>query len=508
MGQMRISGLISGMDTETIIEQLVSAKRLKVTRTTGEQTKLSWKQDIWKDLNKELQKLHTSFSAKMRFSTTYQQKKTTVSNSGVASVIAGAGAMDSVQELQVSKLAKSAYLTGGKLSENKEYNALTKLKDMGIEVGSSISVSTADEALTITEETTISDVLTYYKDAGLNASFDENNQRFFVSAKTTGAEADFSFGGDNATLAALGLLTKDSDYYGTLTDQEKENFKAGSKVKGQDAVISLNGAEFTSSSNVFSINGLTITALSETKDDEVVTLTTSNDTDGIYDVVKDFLKQYNTVINKIDALYNAESVSKYEMLTDDEKDAMSEKEVEKYEDKIKEGLLRGDNTLNSIGSALRELMSKGYEVNGKTMYLSAFGISTGDYFTTEDNEKHALHIDGDPDDSMTSGKEDKLKSMIASDPDSVISFFTQLSKSMYSKMNDLSKSQSGYRTYGTFYNDIKMKSDYSDYKTRIADLEEKANKYEDKLYAQFSAMETALAKLQSSTSAITGLMGQ
>ncbi len=508
MGQMRISGLISGMDTETIIEQLVSAKRLKVTRTTGEQTKLSWKQDIWKDLNTQLQKLHTGFSAKLRFATAYQQKKTTVSNTSAASVIAGQGATDSVQELKVKQLAKSGYLTGGKLSGDGSYNALTKLTDMGIQSGTSISVSTADEALQITDETTISDVLTYYKDAGLNASFDENNQRFFVSAKTTGEAADFSFGGDDATLAALGLLTKDSDYYAGLSDEEKEGFAAATKIDGKDAIIELNGAEFTNSTNVFSINGLTITALNKTADDEVVTLTTSNDTDGIYDLVKDFLKQYNTVINKIDVLYNAESSKKYEMLTDDEKEAMSEKEVEKYEDKIKDGLLRGDNTLNSIGSALRSIMSKGYTVNGQTMYLSAFGISTGDYFSTEDNEKHALHIDGDSDDSLTSGKEDKLKSMIASDPNAVISFFSQLSKDMYSKMNDMSKSQSGYRTFGNFYNDIKMKTDYSDYKTRISDLEQKANDYEDKLYAKFAAMEKALAQLQSSSSAVTGLIGQ
>ncbi len=507
MGQMRLSGLISGMDTETIITQLVSAKRLKVTKETGEQTKLSWKQDIWKDLNTQLQKLHTGFSAKLRFATAYQQKKTTVSNSSVASVIAGAGATDSVQELQVSKLAKSAYLTGGQLSKDGSYNALTKLSDLGIEAGTSISVSTAEEALEITDETTISDVLTYYKDAGLNASFDETNQRFFVSAQTTGEAADFTLGGDQDALAKLGMLTKDSDYYAGLSDEEKENFAAASKIDGRDAVISLNGAEFKSSTNVFSINGLTITALSTTAENESVTLTTSNDTDGIYDLVKDYLKQYNTVINKIDALYNAESSKGYEVLTDDEKEAMSESEVEKYEQKIKDGLLRGDNTLNSIGSALRGIMGAGISVNGTTMYLSAFGISTGDYFTTEDNEKHALHIDGDSDDSLTSGKEDKLKSMIASDPDSVISFFTQLSKNLYSKMTDLSKSQNGYRTYGTFYNDIKMKSDYSDYTSKIAELEEKANDYEDKLYAKFSAMETALAKLQSNTSAITGMLG-
>ena len=117
------------------------------------------------------------------------------------------------------------------------------------------------------------------------------------------------------------------------------------------------------------------------------------------------------------------------------------------------------------------------------------------------------HIDGDPDDASTSGNADKLKSMIASDPDTVVSFFTQLSKNLYSKMNDLSKPVEGCRSYGSFYDDKKMKTDYDDYKTKISDLEEKLADYEDKWYKKFSSMETALAKLQSSTSAVTSLLG-
>ena len=279
------------------------------------------------------------------------------------------------------------------------------------------------------------------------------------------------------------------------------------KIEGRDARIVLNGAEFTSANNTFAINGLTFTALAETKADEVVTVTTQDDTDGIYNMLKDFLKEYNSIINEVDKLYNADSAKGYEPLTDDEKDAMSESEAEKYETKIKDALLRRDSSLSSIRSGFVEVMSKGIEVNGKTMYLSSFGINTLSYFTAGDNEKNMYHIDGDPDDASTSGNADKLKSMIASDPDTVVSFFTQLSKNLYSKMNDLSKPVEGYRSYGSFYDDKKMKTDYDDYKTKISDLEEKLADYEDKWYKKFSSMETALAKLQSSTSAVTSLLG-
>lgn len=652
MSTMRLSGLISGMDTESIIQELVSAKQTKVDNTKKAQTKHEWKQDAWKSLNTKLKNLQSKYVANLRFSSSYMKKTTKVSNSSAVSVITGEDAVNGVQELSVKQLAKTAYLTGGKVqagAEGKKWDALSKISDvMGADFkAGDITFTTGGKTVDIevTEDTTISDFLSKIKASGLNANFDAGQQRFFISAKQSGADSNFSMTADNVggakILAALGLqvslkddpdslkqyqeyasyynendkdatiagmrslidgdiatqtqnyldryknlvelkkeaedkiteLKKDSDkneaaikaqeeslaayekemkditdsYIDittatgddgevTYTATAKEDFKKNveesyyekaayasevlkkynegtdvegyaTKIEGRDARIVLNGAEFTSANNTFAVNGLTFTALAETKADEVVTVTTQDDTDGIYNMLKDFLKEYNSIINEVDKLYNADSAKGYEPLTDDEKDAMSESEVEKYETKIKDALLRRDSSLSSIRSGFVEVMSKGIEVNGKTMYLSSFGVNTLSYFTAGDNEKNMYHIDGDPDDASTSGNADKLKSMIASDPDTVVSFFTQLSKNLYSKMNDLSKPVEGYRSFGSFYDDKKMKTDYDDYKTKISDLEEKLADYEDKWYKKFSSMETALAKLQSSTSAVTSLLG-
>ena len=311
--------------------------------------------------------------------------------------------------------------------------------------------------------------------------------------------------------AALTAEVEDSYYnsvqYAAKVIADGSASGGATKVSGQDAEIVLNGATFTGNTNVFEINGLTFTALSTTAAGEEITVTTEDDVDGIYDMVKGFLKEYNTLINEMDKLYNADSAKGYEPLTDDEKDAMSDTEVEKYEQKIKDALLRRDSNLSTISSALKEVMSAGIEINGKTMYLSNFGINTLGYFEAADNEKNAYHIDGDPDDTSTSGNADVLKSMISTDPDTVVSFFSTLSKNLYDKMSSLSKSVDGYRTFGNFYDDKKMKSDYDDYKTKISELEEKLNDYEDKWYSKFSKMETALAKLQSNSSAVTSLLG-
>ena len=65
----------------------------------------------------------------------------------------------------------------------------------------------------------------------------------------------------------------------------------------------------------------------------------------------------------------------------------------------------------------------------------------------------------------------------------------------------------GIRSFGSFYDDKKMKEDYDNYKTKIAKAEEQLTAMEDRWYKKFSAMETALAKMQSNQSAVSALLG-
>lgn len=595
---MRMSGLMSGMDTETIIKELVSAKQTKVDDAKKAQTKLQWKQDAWKELNTKLKNLQAKYIANMRFTSSYSKRTTKVSNSNAVSVITGENAVKGVQSLQINKLAKTGYLTGAqiKAADGGSLTAASKLSELGVTGEGTFNITAGGKSvdITVNGDSTISDVLNKIKEAGVNASFDAKNQRFFVSASASGQDNDFSItasdstgdaalsalglkasligdkgdqatldrykeyaafyvsGDDAATLANInkdGRITKDieskvSSYLeqyksllSTKSDAQKkideinEKYKDSSldtvenytkqleakqkekteleekiknltdgdekdtaqkeldtlnekiktlsekkadaqslksaqksitdadtkiagiqkhitvtegtdadgnatytaeatqtlkdqvnnsylsqakyasdvvtsinngtytatgatKISGQDAKITLNGAEFTGNSNVFEINGLTFTALSETKDGEDITVTTEDDVDGIYDMVKNFLKEYNSIINEMDKLYNADSAKGYEPLTDDEKDSMSDSEVEKYETKIKDALLRRDSNLSTISSALKSIMSGGVDVNGKTMYLSDFGVETLGYFEAPDNEKNAYHIAG------------------------------------------------------------------------------------------------------------------
>ena len=105
--------------------------------------------------------------------------------------------------------------------------------------------------------------------------------------------------------------------------------------------------------------------------------------------------KYNELIKDMDTAYNAAAAKDYEPLTDDEKKDMSDNEIEKWETKIKDSLLRRDSTLGNTSSALKSLMNTSFEINGKTYSLSSFGINTASYFSADTNEKGCLHIDGD-----------------------------------------------------------------------------------------------------------------
>lgn len=706
---IRLSGMVSGMDTESLVSALVSSYKLKKDNLVKAQTKLSWKQEKWKTMNTSIYGFYSGKLSSARFSTSYNLKTSTVSNDKYAKVSASSSAVSGTQRLKVNHLAATGYLTGGKITatDKSKVTGSTKLSDIiGTKDGSiSVKTSSGIKSIDITEDMNVSQFTAKLKEAGLNANFDDNNGRFFISAKESGKNNDFSLTANDANglnaLKALGIytvndtdkaeytrlaaLTEGTDAYNTelesmytkatakdtaknyadkynaakdkldalaaddtwdhsytldeyvaklktetpdllnaydkykkeKVDSEgntvkdsdgnvvyeydteamekdgvKEEYEAAVKKKasneslikvyddnskviedtkdyvtigddgkavanetnekvvqevsdtnadrqakakalldskiamaktaandidntassdttkavritGQDSEIVLNGATFTNNTNNYSINGLTIQALNVTGTDEV-TITTDTDVDGIYDMIKGFLKDYNDLVKSVDVAYNAASSKGYEPLTSDEKDAMSDDEVKKWEEKIKDSLLRKDSTLGSVLDTMKNDMARSFKVGDKSYSLSSFGIATLGYFNSPENETGVYHIDGNKDDTYTSANTDKLKSMIASDPDTVITFFSQLASQLYKDLGSKMTASSTSSAY-TIYNDKRMNTQYSEYNTKISEAEDKVTTWEDYYYSKFSAMESALAKMNAQSSSLTGL---
>lgn len=527
MGKIRITGMNSGLDTDAMVRELVNAYEKQGEKYTKAKTKTEWKQEAWTTLNNKINSFFSKQVTNMRFSSAYSKKKTSVSDSSKATVITGNSAVNGTQSLEVKKLASSGYLTGGEIKKDKDGHDITVTKDttladLGFNIGvgekKEIQIGIGPQGSEYSEEKgniikfevdgsmSLGDVAKLISSQeGLNASFDDATGRFFINSKESGAANNFEFILDKTDDGKVDGESETNKLLDTLGLIDKGTGATGGAVKisGENAQIVLNGATFESATNNFSVNGLTITAKGVTS--EAVSLVTDTDYDEIYDNIKNFFKEYNSLINEMDKLYNAPSSKGYEPLTAEEKEAMTDDEIKKWETKIKDSLLKSDGEIDTIASAMRNAMLGSFDIGGKTYSLSSFGINTLGYFNAADNEKNAYHIDGNSDDAETSGNEDKLRAMIASNPEATTEFFQKLSQGLYDAMNKIQSRSDSYTSYGKFFSDKKLQNEYVDQTKQVDKWEDYVAKQEDKYYKQFTAMESAMSSLNSQQSYISQL---
>jgi len=301
--------------------------------------------------------------------------------------------------------------------------------------------------------------------------------------------------GSGSLLNAMGMTS--------ITNGEADDSKPADMavIKGEDSEIVLNGAILTGSDTTINANGLSINLKGVTNGSKV-TFAVTNDVDSVYDSIKDFLSEYNALIKEMNTLYSAPSARNYDPLTSEQKESMSDEEVELWEKKIKDSLLRNDSTLGGIMTSMKNAMMTSVEVDGKKYSLSSLGIMT----STDFKEGGLLHIFGDSDDSVYADKEDKLRSMLESDPDLVSKIMSGITSNLYEAMNK-KMATSSLSSALTFYNDKQIKKQISNYESDISTWEDRLQKMEDRYYKQFSAMETAMAKLNQTQSSLAGFFG-
>lgn len=630
---MRMTGLVSGMDTESMVKELVSASSEKVNKIKQKKQDAEWKKEIWSGLNTKIYNFYKTQLSAFKTVSNYKTKKATVSDETKVSVKAGSGATNGTHSVSVEQTASSAYLTGDniktygnsyigyndaglltkfedmvdasgnslnlkgqtisfsegtetmkfvlggegengvaslselneKLAANENFKGLsasikdgkltfgnatattndsgdlvgttfwanadalgltgtisydkdsengntlsvdftakvkyeftsedisgsTKLADFGINVGTSFSVNGKD--FVVDEKSTIDDFTTALSTMGVSASFDAAQGRFYINASKTGAANDFNVtSSDSKALDILGLGSK------------------ATKIDARDAIIYYNNVKYTSDSNTLTVNGLTITAKAKTE--SAVNIEVAADTDSAYKTVKNFVKAYNDLIDEMNKYYNEKDAG-YDALTDDEKSKLSDTQIEKWEEKAKQGLLRRDSTLQTLLSNMRTTLNQGVTVtladgSTKTMTLASLGIVTGDY-----SENGKLHILGDEDDEEYASQDNKLRAALEGE-DNIVSQIiggTTENKGVGTQVYEyLQKSMTrieGVRSTQTFYNDKTMDSEIDDYDDEIDKWEEKLKALEDKYYDQFAKMESAMAKLQSQQSYLSSLFG-
>ena len=243
--------------------------------------------------------------------------------------------------------------------------------------GVKIGTYTQDTALE-----TITNDINANSEAGVSVSYSKLTNEFVFTAKSTGSAEKIDIG------EGLGqALFGDSSNY----------------EKGTDAVFTatVNGKqmEYTRSSNTADLDGMSVTFegtfnVDGTEEGADVTFTTKTDTDTVFNAIKSMVDDYNAMVTEIKKAYSdmplqKSNGSKYEPLTSEDEEGMTESEIEAYEEKAKTGILFMDRDLSSLYSALRDaVVSSGAD----GAYLRSIGINTSyeDGLTTISLDEKAL----------------------------------------------------------------------------------------------------------------------
>lgn len=283
---------------------------------------------------------------------------------------------------------------------------------------------------------------------------------------------------------------------GTIQDLNVGTGAAAEIKNGTDAELVINGVATTRSSNTFTIDGITLEA---TKAGTENTIGTKRDTDFIVEGFKSFVEDYNALVKKLtDLVDEKQSYRSYAPLTDDQKKEMSEREVELWEKKAKEGLLHRDSAIDSFLSQMRLAMYS--KPSGSKLALYDIGIET-----TKWEDKGQLKLD-----------ETALRNALASDPNSVMILFTDKENGLGALLGSIIKSAAnpssaspgtlvqiaGVEGWGSETNN-NLSNNISSIASRIKELQAKYQSERDRYWKQFNAMESALQSFNAQSSMIS-----
>lgn len=319
--------------------------------------------------------------------------------------------------------------------------------------------------------------------AGVTMSFDEQSGKFAFRTKTTGSNAQINFSQDpNSFIQKIGI--------------------SGTSYAGEDAVFTINGMQTQRNSNNFTMDGITYTLMQTST--SPISVNSQQDTNEIYNRIKGFVDKYNEIIADLGTKLMEKKYRDYTPLTNEQKEAMKEKEIELWEEKAKSGLLRGDTILSSTRDGMRRLLSEPVQGLSGFKTLSEIGITTSSNY----RDQGKLVID-----------EGKLREAISNNLDQVVSLFTAkgssssengIAQRLYDNLNgtiDKINKKAGFSTSSFSADSSLIGEDISRLNTQISNWETKLTNKENLYYKQFAAMEKALSSMNSQSSWLLSQFG-
>ncbi|ACL22174.1 flagellar hook-associated 2 domain protein [Desulfitobacterium hafniense DCB-2] len=490
----------SGMDVDQMVKDMMSARREQYDKLWQKKTQLEWKKTDYNTMYNTIQSFRNTTAFNYRLSSTTIPKIVTSSAEGIVTATANADAANVSRSITVGQLAQGANVTStGKITEEGRTKD-SLMSQFGLEEGTfAVVLGDGSTSKTIQVDTSksIYDFVSDLNKSGLKirASYDATLDRFNISTTGTGEDVAIDFTGTTSEkgkefLEKLQLhVVKEDGGGGTTTEPITSE-----AIKGKDAEVVLDGATITHSGNTFTAFGVTYT-LKATGD---ANIHVSADNDKAVSVVKDFVDQYNALLETINSELNEAKYKSYMPLTNEMKGQLGDSQITQWEEMARSGLLRNDSTLQSLIYKLRnDIATPVSGVEGKYNSLSAIGVTTGkDYL-----EGGKLYLD-----------ETELKKALEADPDIVNKLFgssgedrnsqgaaVRIYDSLKSTMDNI-KETAGIT--GTIKGDTEstLAKQIRDYEDSLDRMNDRLSQMEERYYKQFNAMELALSKLSQQSS--------
>ncbi|CAH1223823.1 flagellar filament capping protein FliD [Paenibacillus sp. JJ-223] len=496
----RISGFSSGLDIDAMVKKLMTAESVPLNKLNQQKQLMEWKRESYREVSTKMVTFLQDKITKLSSSTVMNAQKATVTGNTTAVTAVASSSASGVFEVKVNRLATASSEVSGNWTAEKK--SAKTLGELNIATGTyQIGNAQIDLNAGDTIDAFVAKV-NNNKTAGVTAIYDPNNG-LSLTSKTTGSTA---LQIDPGITSAFGLVSK----------------------PGQDAEAVINGLTVTKSSNTFDINGVALTLNETTPTNGTASrIVVSKDTDKVVEAVQGFVDAYNDVLSSLNSKVSEERYKKYAPLSTEERAAMSDEEAKLWTDKAKSGMLKNDSILQRTISDMRTAMLQGVDIGRtvevtnadgtkstvkKPLMLTELGITTGTYQT---NGK--LQLDTD-----------KLKEALEKDPDIVTNFFStnysssftdndyKQSDGLLAKMRKITNvslqqmaetagtSQVSKDLTSTFMANSTMGEELTALNRRIGELTSKLNRIETNYYKKFTAMETAINRYNSTSSALAG----
>lgn len=482
---IRMPGLATGMDTEAMVKEMLAGNQSKIDKAKQKEQTIKWQQEIYREVIKDIKGFQDNYFSvtspnSIISSNAWNTLSVNSSNSNVITATGGAGANKVDYSFDVRKLAESAKLTSSKAGIKID----STLSDLGATPGDVFKISLGKDAegndiysneITIEATDTIQSLMKKINDSTdgkVKASYSEMIGKFTIETTSTGSDTQLSIvdsGGNGSN--SLNFLVDTNSAIGSDSIID---------VKSKDGTLIKTLNEKT---NSFTIDNITYdvhtTGTSE--------ITSKEDATPVVENMKKFVEDYNKIMDKVYDLVTQKTNKGYHPLTEEQKKDMSDEEIERWEKKAKEGLIRNDSEMRRFMDHMNNAI---FGENADA--LREFGLTSHEDYT----KRGQLALDEEKFTKEFQNNGQKMYEIFAQNDNSVLEKmkdtmydYVGTSSSVFAKKAGIEKTASVAKN---FYSDqIKRQEE------TIKMLQRKMDNKENKLYKQFGQLEASMNKLNS-----------